>query len=122
MEEDKNNRSPPDKEMQSKILELVTSFLYLCDLLSNLNIFCYSICKDFAHKWTVVYKILNIVLQIKSLKENLLNMEQNEVRTCNCKNSKWLKLYWECFKAGAYWNSRTCNCIHWENNNDNEEK
>jgi hypothetical protein len=34
-------------------------------------------------------------------------------RTCNCKNSKCLKLYCECFASGEY--CRDCNCVGCEN-------
>ena len=38
---------------------------------------------------------------------------------CNCKNSKCLKLYCECFASAAYCNA-ACNCITCHNNDRNE--
>ena len=35
-------------------------------------------------------------------------------RGCNCKNSKCLKLYCECFSLGEYCNN--CNCVNCHNN------
>ena len=64
---------------------------------------------------------LDTLLQIKPLKDNSLNIENEGARTWNWKNSRCLKLYCECFKAGAYC-ERTCNWIHCENNIENEEK
>lgn len=40
-------------------------------------------------------------------------------RTCNCKNSKCLKLYCECFASGGYCNEG-CKCRNCCNNKDNE--
>ncbi|XP_048595357.1 protein tesmin/TSO1-like CXC 7 [Brassica napus] len=37
---------------------------------------------------------------------------------CNCKNSKCLKLYCECFASGSYCNG--CNCLNCHNNLENE--
>lgn len=37
-------------------------------------------------------------------------------RVCNCKNSKCLKLYCECFASGNYCDSQVCNCIGCGNN------
>ncbi|OMJ84715.1 hypothetical protein SteCoe_14104 [Stentor coeruleus] len=39
-------------------------------------------------------------------------------RSCNCKNSKCLKLYCECFAHGEYCNN--CNCINCHNNSSSE--
>ncbi|KAJ4842969.1 hypothetical protein Tsubulata_017438 [Turnera subulata] len=39
-------------------------------------------------------------------------------KQCNCKNSRCLKLYCECFAAGTYCNG--CNCINCHNNVDHE--
>ncbi|KAM5565507.1 protein tesmin/TSO1-like CXC 6 [Rosa sericea] len=39
-------------------------------------------------------------------------------KLCNCKNSRCLKLYCECFAAGIY--CKGCNCINCHNNVDNE--
>lgn len=39
-------------------------------------------------------------------------------KQCNCKNSKCLKLYCECFASGNYCDS--CNCINCHNNLENE--
>ena len=41
-------------------------------------------------------------------------------RGCNCKNSKCLKLYCECFALGEYCNN--CNCLNCHNNSTNEVK
>ncbi len=39
-------------------------------------------------------------------------------RSCNCKHSKCLKLYCECFSSGEY--CKNCNCMCCNNNKDNE--
>ena len=39
-------------------------------------------------------------------------------RGCNCKNSKCLKLYCECFSLGEYCNN--CNCVNCHNNAQSE--
>ena len=39
-------------------------------------------------------------------------------RSCNCKNSRCLKLYCECFSSGEY--CRNCNCINCYNNEEHE--
>ena len=41
-------------------------------------------------------------------------------RGCNCKNSKCLKLYCECFSLGEYCNN--CNCVNCHNNSSCEVK
>ncbi|GLT25449.1 hypothetical protein SLA2020_005760 [Shorea laevis] len=40
-------------------------------------------------------------------------------KQCNCKNSRCLKLYCECFAAGIYCDG--CNCINCHNNSEKEE-
>ncbi|XP_078431840.1 protein tesmin/TSO1-like CXC 5 [Wolffia australiana] len=40
-------------------------------------------------------------------------------RQCNCKNSKCLKLYCECFASGSYC-GEGCNCVNCHNNIENE--
>lgn len=42
-----------------------------------------------------------------------------EQRACNCKNSRCLKLYCECFASGRYCNA--CNCSNCMNNKDHEQ-
>jgi hypothetical protein len=42
----------------------------------------------------------------------------SEHRACNCRNSKCLKLYCECFASGRYCNS--CNCSNCMNNKEHE--
>lgn len=37
-------------------------------------------------------------------------------KPCNCKQSKCLKLYCECFASGGYCDPSTCNCINCCNN------
>lgn len=39
---------------------------------------------------------------------------------CNCKNSRCLKLYCECFSSGEY--CTDCNCVNCENNSDHEQR
>jgi len=41
-------------------------------------------------------------------------------RSCNCKNSKCLKLYCECFAAGVHCDMRFCRCVNCCNNSQNE--
>lgn len=48
-------------------------------------------------------------------KENTPNKQQKH---CNCKNSKCLKLYCECFASGSYCNG--CNCVNCHNKLENE--
>eukprot|EP00892_Ulva_mutabilis_P009636 jgi/Ulvmu1/7044/UM033_0104.1 len=43
----------------------------------------------------------------------------SEHRACNCKNSRCLKLYCECFASGRYCNA--CNCSNCMNNKDHEQ-
>jgi protein lin-54 len=45
-------------------------------------------------------------------------MQQQEHRACNCRNSKCLKLYCECFASGRYCSS--CNCSNCMNNKEHE--
>ncbi|XP_050214777.1 protein tesmin/TSO1-like CXC 7 [Mercurialis annua] len=42
-----------------------------------------------------------------------------KAKQCNCKNSKCLKLYCECFAAGVYCNG--CNCLNCRNNVEHEK-
>ncbi|CAN0907114.1 Protein tesmin/TSO1-like CXC 5 [Linum grandiflorum] len=43
----------------------------------------------------------------------------NKPKQCNCKNSRCLKLYCECFAAGIYCNG--CNCVNCHNNLENDD-
>ncbi|OMJ96006.1 hypothetical protein SteCoe_381 [Stentor coeruleus] len=45
-------------------------------------------------------------------------LNKQSKRGCNCKNSKCLKLYCECFSLGEYCNN--CNCINCHNNASSE--
>ncbi|KAL1224306.1 Protein tesmin/TSO1-like CXC 7 [Cardamine amara subsp. amara] len=47
-----------------------------------------------------------------------IEVESSKQRHCNCKNSKCLKLYCECFASGSYCNG--CNCLNCHNNLENE--
>jgi hypothetical protein len=40
--------------------------------------------------------------------------------TCSCKSSQCLKLYCECFAAGAYCDPAVCSCMNCSNNIQNE--
>ena len=40
-------------------------------------------------------------------------------KQCNCRNSKCLKLYCECFASGQY--CFNCNCVNCYNNNENDD-
>jgi hypothetical protein len=46
------------------------------------------------------------------------NLSKQPKRGCNCKNSKCLKLYCECFSLGEYCNA--CNCVNCHNNASSE--
>ena len=48
------------------------------------------------------------------------NREYQGCQKCNCKNSKCIKLYCECFRAGLYCNS--CNCLNCRNLPQYEEE
>ncbi|KAL2346915.1 hypothetical protein Fmac_000915 [Flemingia macrophylla] len=48
----------------------------------------------------------------------LKNATPKKQKQCNCKNSRCLKLYCECFAAGIYCDG--CNCVNCHNNVDNE--
>jgi hypothetical protein len=48
-----------------------------------------------------------------------LSLKQSK-RGCNCKNSRCLKLYCECFSLGEYCNN--CNCVNCHNNSSCEVK
>lgn len=47
--------------------------------------------------------------------------DERKILKCNCKKSKCLKLYCECFRSGEVC-SKDCECNGCENNSDNEEK
>ena len=49
---------------------------------------------------------------------NSNNNIKESKRSCNCKNSRCLKLYCECFASGEY--CTNCNCLCCMNNRDNE--
>ena len=51
---------------------------------------------------------------------NITNI-QTDRKTCNCKNSRCLKLYCECFASGQYC-LPNCNCIECQNNVENSVK
>ncbi|XP_006287605.2 protein tesmin/TSO1-like CXC 7 [Capsella rubella] len=50
--------------------------------------------------------------------ESVENTPNKQQKHCNCKNSKCLKLYCECFASGSYCNG--CNCLNCHNNLENE--
>ena len=43
---------------------------------------------------------------------------QTDRKTCNCRNSRCLKLYCECFASGQYC-LQNCNCVECKNNVEN---
>jgi len=47
-----------------------------------------------------------------------LNLIAHSKKHCNCKNSRCLKLYCECFASGRY--CHACNCVACCNNQENE--
>ncbi|CAL1386397.1 unnamed protein product [Linum trigynum] len=47
-----------------------------------------------------------------------VNVTPNKPKQCNCKNSRCLKLYCECFAAGLY--CKDCNCVNCFNNLEHE--
>ncbi|CAI0408493.1 unnamed protein product [Linum tenue] len=47
-----------------------------------------------------------------------VNVTPNKPKQCNCKNSRCLKLYCECFAAGLY--CKDCNCVNCYNNLEHE--
>ncbi|XP_010493834.1 PREDICTED: protein tesmin/TSO1-like CXC 7 [Camelina sativa] len=51
--------------------------------------------------------------------ESIDNTPNKQQKRCNCKNSKCLKLYCECFASGSYCNG-SCNCLNCHNNLDKE--
>ena len=50
----------------------------------------------------------------------LSTQRKNSRKSCNCRNSRCLKLYCECFASGVYCSS--CNCKGCNNNPDNDLK
>ncbi|XP_027190158.1 protein tesmin/TSO1-like CXC 5 [Cicer arietinum] len=68
-------------------------------------------------------KMLQVVKQEspRSLPQNNAGLKDNtpkKQKQCNCKNSRCLKLYCECFASGIYCDG--CNCLNCHNNVDNE--
>lgn len=53
---------------------------------------------------------------------NTYKKEEFPTHTCNCKKSKCLKLYCECFRKGLYCNPMVCNCVNCENREINKHK
>jgi hypothetical protein len=47
-----------------------------------------------------------------------LHLVAHSKKHCNCKNSRCLKLYCECFASGRY--CHACNCVACCNNQENE--
>lgn len=62
----------------------------------------------------------NIDLEINSNESNNNNNNENYCLKCNCKNSKCLKLYCECFRIGLY--CCGCNCLNCRNLPEYEEE
>ncbi|XP_027356876.1 protein tesmin/TSO1-like CXC 5 [Abrus precatorius] len=68
-------------------------------------------------------KMMQVVKQESPRSQPRYNVEFKEItpkkqKQCNCKNSRCLKLYCECFAAGIYCDG--CNCVNCHNNVDNE--
>ncbi|RDX68403.1 Protein tesmin/TSO1-like CXC 5, partial [Mucuna pruriens] len=68
-------------------------------------------------------KLLQVVKSESPRSQPRYNVELKDTtpkkqKHCNCKNSRCLKLYCECFAAGIYCDG--CNCINCHNNVDNE--
>lgn len=53
------------------------------------------------------------------IEQNMANHENIVRKNCNCRNSRCLKLYCECFASGKY--CKDCNCSDCNNNNHNEQ-
>lgn len=47
---------------------------------------------------------------------NIYTPNGTKKKPCNCKQSKCLKLYCECFASGGYCDPTTCNCVNCCNN------
>jgi hypothetical protein len=59
----------------------------------------------------------------KLISAQIANKQQTPLRTtCNCKKSRCLKLYCDCFAVLKYCDSTYCNCVQCCNNMDNEDK
>ncbi|WVZ19469.1 hypothetical protein V8G54_006791 [Vigna mungo] len=68
-------------------------------------------------------KVLPVVKSESPTSQPRFNVELKDTtpkkqKQCNCKNSRCLKLYCECFAAGIYCDG--CNCVNCHNNVDNE--
>ncbi|KAK7311791.1 hypothetical protein RJT34_10149 [Clitoria ternatea] len=68
-------------------------------------------------------KMMQVVKQESPRSQTRYNVEFKDTtpkkhKQCNCKNSRCLKLYCECFAAGIYCDG--CNCVNCYNNMDNE--
>ncbi|KAG5065671.1 hypothetical protein AAZX31_04G079500 [Glycine max] len=68
-------------------------------------------------------KVLQVVKPESPRSQPRCNVELKDTtpkkqKQCNCKNSRCLKLYCECFAAGIYCDG--CNCVNCHNNVDNE--
>ncbi|XP_068483977.1 protein tesmin/TSO1-like CXC 5 [Phaseolus vulgaris] len=68
-------------------------------------------------------KVLPVVKPDSPRSQPRFNVESKDTnpkkqKQCNCKNSRCLKLYCECFAAGIYCDG--CNCVNCHNNVDNE--
>ncbi|XP_017409175.1 protein tesmin/TSO1-like CXC 5 isoform X1 [Vigna angularis] len=68
-------------------------------------------------------KVLQEVKSESPISQRPFNVELKDTtpkkqKQCNCKNSRCLKLYCECFAAGIYCDG--CNCVNCHNNEDNE--
>ncbi|KFK27822.1 hypothetical protein AALP_AA8G434300 [Arabis alpina] len=69
--------------------------------------------KPSIHRFSRVSKQDPLISQVES-KDGTSNKHKH----CNCKNSRCLKLYCECFASGSYCNG--CNCLNCHNNLENE--
>ncbi|EGR32168.1 hypothetical protein IMG5_093910 [Ichthyophthirius multifiliis] len=100
------------------------------------------VCKDELSNLNVKNKQKKLINQIKkkssfltqkshsqTKSEHTINQQANNIqklkalqqRQCNCKKSKCLKLYCDCFAIGEYCNP-ICHCFECKNNESNKEK
>ncbi len=71
---------------------------------------------------TVLENIYQTLGKSKARQERSKSDRKNSKVACNCKNSKCLKLYCECFSSQSFCDPDICSCRDCNNSNSNEVK